>query len=204
MSIAAGDIVRVVAKMTDVNGSEIQNVYFFKNQGDATVSDGDFLTAIETRMSSAYGKIEDQMPSTLDPLEIEVDKVQFVSGKLDTIGSVGTVDWTTWSGGASAAEGLPQGNAAVVNFPTGVSGVVGRKYFGPLVEATQNNGELDNGALADLALMAAELLVDVLAGTELFENVIMSTKQAAPVQILGTVIRTVLGYQRRRKAGRGI
>lgn len=204
MTVAAGDVIRVVAKMTDINGSQIQNVYFYKHQGTVSVSDAAFLGALEVEMSTMYGHIEDNIPNTTTPLEIEADKVAFVGGDLTTLSSVGAIDWTTWAGGVGSTDGLPQGNAAVINFPSGVAGVTGRKYIGPLTEGVQNNGKLDSSILTDLGTYAADLLAGFTAVTETIQPIIMSSKQSAPVAILGAVVRAAVGYQRRRKAGRGI
>lgn len=204
MTVSPGDILRVVAKMTDLNGSQIQNRYFYKHQGSGDVTNSAFLTAIETEMSGIYEGFDTYIPDTTTPLEIEVDKVAYVGGKLTTIGPIGTVPFVTWTGGEGSTDSLPQGVAAVVNFPTGVANVVGRKYFGPLVEASQANGSLVGAAITQISAAAVDLLAGFTIVAEDFDHIVMSDKIAGAAQILSVVTRAVLGYQRRRKAGRGI
>lgn len=204
MAVEPGAIVRAVAKMTDINGSQIQNVYFYKHQGDTEVTAAAFLTALEIELSAMYAEIEDALPTTLTSFEIEADRVQFISGKLVTTVPVGTIDWTTWTGGVGTGEGLPQGNAAVLNFSTGIANVVGRKYLGPLMESSQANGELETSVQTLLAAYIVEYLSGFITSAQQFDAVLMSTKAAAVVGILEGIVRAVVGYQRRRKAGRGI
>lgn len=203
MGIADGDIVKVVARMQDINGSDIINTYYYIASGVLALTDADFLTAVESELSTAYALMEDQMPSTVTPVDIKADKVSFVSGKVVQGDPVGTIPWTTWSGGQGAADGLPQGCAAVVDFTVTSAGVQGRKYMGPLTEATQSNGVLVGTCLADLAAFAAEVLDGFTAGGGQLTSIVMSTKYAAAIGLASAVVKAVVGYQRRRKSGVG-
>lgn len=201
--ILANEVVKVVAKMTDVNGSLIENVFHYLNSTGSTVDDATFLTDIEDELSEEYAIIEGSMPDTLTPLEIECDVVAFSGGELQTVHPVGTIAWTTWSGGTATGDGLPQGAASQINFPTGSPGVQGRKYFGPLAEAVQNNGNLSSSAQTNLATMAVDFLLGVSGTWGTMFPVVMSQKYGAAVGLASAVVREVVAYQRRRKSGRG-
>lgn len=204
MAVAVGDVVKCVAKLQDLNGSLIENIWFYRNDGTASVSNTDFLTAVETELSSLYTYFQSYLPSSLDTVSIACDIVIFISGKLTVSQPVGDVPWTTWSGGTGTGAGLPQGCAAVVNFPTVSPGVVGRKFFGPMTVAAQDDGELDSTFQGQLASFVTDYLGGMSVAGETFDPVLMSTKYAAYRDISSGIINSVVGYQRRRKAGVGV
>lgn len=204
MIVVPGDVIRVICKQADVNGSLIENVFFWRHDGSGAIADTAFLSSIENKCSAIYNQVSAEIPTTCNPYEIECDLVEFVSGRLTTIGPVGTIAWTTWAGGTSSTDGLPQGCACVINFPTASAGVQGRKYVGPLTEGGQGSGNFGAPTLAAMANFANEFLTALTITTETFTPVLMSNKFATAVEIVGAVVRAVVGYQRRRKAGRGI
>lgn len=203
MPISAGDVVRTVCRMTDINGSFIENVYHWWHGGSSDVFESAFLIAAEAMFSTAYTEIQAILPDSLEPLEIAADVVGFVSGVIETLKPVGDIAWTTWGGGTATSDGLPQGAAAVVNLPTYNSGVQGRKFVGPLVEGRQNNGILDTTALTALAAYAIDVITTMVVSTETFSPGVMSSKLGQFVVYAGSIIPSVIGYQRRRKSGVG-
>jgi len=205
MTVAINDVVRCVAKQQDVNGSIIQNVYFFENDGLASVTNPDFLTAVEIFLSAVYAEMEDWIPNSCDPTSIVCDKVEFSSGILTSIAPIGEIAWTTWAGGTSATEGLPQGNAALFTLPSPYTpGVQGRKYIGPLVESAQNNGILLSTVQTALAAFAAELLDGFLVGAVDMVPRIMSSKMGDAIPMATAIVKAIVAYQRRRKSGVGV
>ena len=203
MGLDAGEVVRAVAKMTDINGSLIENVYHWYNSGSIEVPSVDLLNAIEARLSTAYANIESHMPDTLTPLEIACDIVDFVGGVLKVVGPIGDIAWTNWAGGTSSGDGLPQGAAAVVNFPTLESGVQGRKYMGPLSEGSQNNGILTSTAQTNLGLFGDDVRAILTVSAQNLLSCLMSTKFDNFRTLAGVIVPAVIGYQRRRKSGVG-
>jgi len=204
MSIVQDDVVRVTAKMTDANGSLIMNVFYWIGANTTPVTESAFLTAVEAHISAMYEAMDTYLPNTLTPYEIEADIMHFVSGKLVTKAPVGTIAWTTWAGGEGSTDGLPQQDSALVNFPTLIPGVVGRKYIGPLVEAAQNAGVAVGGLLAELATFGGLYLGALTVSGETFWSGVMSTKTAGFVGFVTDVVRSVIATQRRRKVGRGV
>lgn len=204
MYVNPGDYVRIIAQQQDMNGSIIQNVYFYRHDGLGSISDPNFLTAIEVEMSDLYTTIQTYIPNTCNPTSIVCDVVDFVSGKLTSVATIGEIQWTTWAGGQGSGEGLPQGNAAVLNFSTATPGVVGRKYLGPLVEQGQADGILAAAFQTALAAFVVELLDGFIISTNTFNPIVMSTKLADAVLLAEGIIKSIVGYQRRRKAGVGV
>lgn len=204
MAVNADDVVRVVAKQQDMNGSSIQNVYFYQHNGGTPISNTQFLTAVEAHLSAAYAEIEALIPNTCEPVALACDVVDFEGGKVVVVRNVGDIAWTTWAGGIASGDNLPQGCAAVVNFPTESVGVVGRKFLGVLAETAQENGRLSSSAITDMAAYCAEILSGFLADSNPFDPVLMSTKAYTVAPIIAAIVNFIIGYQRRRKAGVGI
>lgn len=204
MAVAVGDVTKVVCKMRDRNNSLIENRFFVHNSGLAPVADDDFMTDIEAAMSEAYEYIDTYMPDDLEPSEIECDQVIFAGAELVTVRPVGTIAWTTWGGGEATGDALPQGVAAVINYPTVVPRVRGMKFLGPLAETAQTNGDLVSGMLIALANFGTATEGTFLIDLQDFDFGVMSTKAAIFVAFTGYVLRTPCGYQRRRKPGVGV
>jgi len=203
MPIEQGDVVKTVARMTDLNGQSIENAYFHKHTAVGDIADATFLTDMEADMSSLYGISQAIQPTSLTPVELVCDVVHFVSGELQHLRPVGSIAWDSWSGGTGTSDGLPQGCAAVVNFPTSSPGVTGRKYLGPLVEAINDDGELNSTALGYLASFIAYFLAGFTIDGHVLYPVLMSTKFSSEVGMIAGIAKSIIGYQRRRKAGRG-
>lgn len=203
MNINVGDTIRVVAKMRDGSNSLIENRYFWRHTGAATADSDQVLDDLENALSTSYEYVDGYMPDTLEPVEIVVDLVQFSGGKIVTIQPVGTIAWTTWTGGESAAEIMPEGIAAVVNFPTGVPRTQGRKFIGPLTEAANTNGRVTGGLLLDLINYAATFLLGWTFDSQDFTTGLMSKHTLGLIPFTAFVIPSPLGYQRRRKPGVG-
>ena len=204
MAVNVGDVVKCVAKMQDTNGSLIENVYFFKHNGTAAVSNTAFLTAVEAEISALMAYIQGYIPNSCTPVSIACDAVIFYEGKMTVLRTIGEVPWSTWGGGTATGAGLPQGCAAVVNFPTETPGVVGRKFFGVLTEGAQDGGSLLTAVQTALGTLIVDYLAGFLTGSEQFDPVVMSTKMSAAVALVSGIVNAVVGYQRRRKAGVGV
>ena len=195
MAVTQNDVVRCVAQMQDVNGSTIENVYFYEHTGPTSMPNTDFLVLVEAELSTNYSYIEAYMPNSLEPVQISCDIVVFSGGSLIVSQPVGDIQWTTWGGGTATGEGLPQGCAAVINLPTVSPGVQGRKFMGPLTEGSQDGGILETACQTALGNFATGLLNGFTYATESVLPRIMSSKFSAE--------REIVGYQRRRKSGVG-
>lgn len=203
MAILVGDTLRVVAKMRDVNNSLIINRYFWRHTGSGNADESTVLTALETTISTYYGYLDPYMPTSLQPESLEVDLVQFANGKLVTISSVGNIAWTTWSGGTSSGERMPEGVCALVNLPTVIPRTQGRKYLGPLVEGANDGGSVGSGFLLGIINYFFFLLNDATWDSQTFTPGLMSKKAEQLAVFNSAVVPAVFGYQRRRKPGVG-
>lgn len=205
MSIAVGEVVRVVCKLIDVNGSQIQNVFYAYHSGSSPVAEATFLSDVETKLSATYGLVSTLIPNTTTSDEISCDVVEFIGGKETVVRPVGDIAWTTWSGGTASGEGLPQQDCALVQFPAGSTSLRGSKYIGPLAETAQANGSLTSAAVSALTSWAAAVVSGFIVDTtEQFYFAIMSTKFATHIKLASSIINSLVATQRRRRAGRGI
>lgn len=203
MSLGSGEYCRVTAILTDTNGSQIQNVYYFRHTGGTTLQNAALATGIEAFMSTLYEIIDTYIPTSVTPYLISLDKVAFVDGELQVTADLGSIAWTTWAGGESSSDGLPQGVAAVVNFPVDEPRVQGRKFLGPFAESAQEDGDLISAVLAEVAAYAAALISGTSFGGATLNNFIASSKTAAFIEVTAYVANAIMGYQRRRKKGVG-
>ena len=152
--------------------------------------------------------IREGVPSIINPfdenaIEAALQLREEHGGKVTVIQPVGDIPWTTWSGGTATGDELPQGCAAVCNFPSVSPGVQGRKFLGVLVETAQANGTLSSAAQTAVGNFVTGLLNGFSYSAETFLPVLMSTKYAAYREIVSGIVKTVVGYQRRRKPGVG-
>lgn len=154
MPIASSDILRVVAKMTNNYGAEIQNVYHIRctvssDPGDATVVD-----EIAEWMDDAYGQLDAAMPNN-----ITFDTVQVWNESTDTF--LGETGFPTITAGQQAAAGLPNQTSPLALFNTNVNRSQGRKFLPPFTE-----GNLDDDGSPDLTAIAVigYYIATILAG----------------------------------------
>lgn len=204
MTVAPSNTIRVTCQQQDANGSVIQNVFFYRHDGAGNIADAVFMTAVEVEMSDLFTTIQAYIPNTCEPVSISADLVIFTGGKLNKVYTVGEVPWTTWAGGTGSGDALPQGCAAITNFSTATPGVVGRKYLGPLTETANENGILASAFQTALAAFVAELIDGFIMSTNQMTPIVMSTKMAMAIPLVEGIVKSIVGYQRRRKPGVGV
>lgn len=136
MPLNVGDVIRVVARMSDTV-DDILNVYHLLIAGSEAPSNEALLTAISTAMETAYTLIDHIMPDNIDSDTIEVYNVT-----ADEF--VGFGDWGTFTGGDSTSWQLPPQVSPLVRFLTDTLGSQGRKFLPPFVnfETIDNDGSL--------------------------------------------------------------
>jgi len=203
MAIGSNECVQVVATMQDVVGSQIQNVHYWLHAGTSSVTEANFLVTLELEMTSMYSNMAQWMPDTLVPVSLKADIVEYYGGEKHIVRAVGEIPWVSWGGGTGTTDGLPQGAAAIANFDTPNIGAYARNFMGPLTEAAQADGELLSTPLAALAAYAAAKITGMSVTAEFFSAAVMSTKYGAPLALTAAIAKSIIGYQRRRRAGRG-
>lgn len=203
MAIVSGETVRVVCRMQLFGNDDIVNVYHYEHGGGTDVLEDDFMVSVEDAMNIAYALIAEDLTDNQTLTDIKADKVAFSGGELITVAPVGIVAWNGAGQPTNPAEFMPPGVAGIVNFTTGVSGVVGRKYIGIPGEVSVGNGNLSSGFLSGLSDYAAVVLAGFSVGFIPFNFGVMSTRLSAFAGCTDAIIRSQAGYQRRRTIGRG-
>jgi hypothetical protein len=203
MAVNAGETVQVVATMQDLVGSQIQNVHFWKHVDTASVTEAAVLSDILAEINVMYGEFQTWMPDTLEPVSLKMDIVEWFGGDKHIVRAVGEVPWTGWSGGTGTTDMAPQACAALANFDTPNVGAYARTFLGPVTEAAQKDGELVTAALADLASFGSQKISGVTVAGSFFTAAVMSTKYGQALALTASIAKSIIAYQRRRRAGRG-
>lgn len=203
MAVPDGAILRIVASLLFPESVIAQNVFYavFTDTGgsdaDQDVID-DVGIWVDAIMTTLAGNIYDGV--SLD--EVKVYIYDAGDDDWDELG-----DTTPIFVGASSADMLPHGVAAVVHAKTSNPDVQAAKYFGGFTESTQEDGILNGGALTALGLAAdewSEPFVGANSGGDIFPGVWSPTKTNFFYFNQVETINAILGYQRRRKPGVGI
>ena len=202
MSVATGDILRVVASMIWSDGNIMQNVF------NATVSgaggpwtEDDILDDAEAWLDNMYANI------TADVVNL-VDGQQFQVYKYDSVGldwdEVGTQGWT-WNP-SSLGEQMARGVAALVRGYTTNADVFGKKYIGGLSEAQLVLGLWNATIATDGLAFAVDWITAFVGGTSAADWTpgIWSPKNLDIYDFITSYAITLIpAYQRRRKRGVG-
>jgi hypothetical protein len=203
MALPVGSVARIIAKMLAPDNSLIQNTFFFENSGSAPI-DGDVLTTfIEAAMGTFYNYLSSSMPTDIVPVEVELDEVLFVDGKLVTLSPIGTLPWTTFDGGASASDRYPNYVTGVVHFPTTIPRVSGRKSLGPLTKVAGSGDLCTSTFILDMSYFAVDIVLEQTVDGQAARFGIMSSKVQGFLPYGNFVINAVLGHQNTRKTGVG-
>lgn len=202
-NLAANDILKVVVALAYPDSVVAQNIFWILFDGDGTSLDvDDVLDDLETWVEAMYAIIlsAESTQVSLDDMTAYVYDAS--EDDFDEVGSR-----TVTGVGTSAVEYLPQGIAVVQNGNTVDADVQGRKFWGGLTEATQDDGGLAAGQLANFAALGLEWVSPFIGadtGSGFTPGVYSLTKSAFK-NFSGVVATNLtMGYQRRRKPGVGI
>lgn len=203
MTIAIGDVLRVVAVLVWTDGDVAQNVFNAIIAGaggpftEADIVD-DALDWVETMYATLVGVMSDE----IDGSEVRVYVYDGVGDDWDEIGSEAWVFNPT-----ATADQLPRGVAGLINAKTSDADVSGKKYLPASTESDAADGLWNVTYLADLVDFGAEWLpnfVGAVSGAT-WDPGIWSPTNTELFPASGTaIIPTIPAYQRRRKRGIGI
>jgi hypothetical protein len=203
MSIVIGDVLRVVAILTWLDGNIMQNVFNSVISGTGGPFDdadivADALEWVGDMFAFEVGRISDEC----DGSEIRVYIRDNVDEDWDEVGSdAWTFDPT------SATDMLPRGVAGLINAKTLDPDVNGKKYVGGLTEDSSLDGLWSSGEIISLGNYGAEWVSNFTGGTSGASWVpgVWSPTRNNFFPFSGTIIvPTIPAYQRRRKRGVGI
>lgn len=202
-AINDGDIITVSADVL-ITGSLMQNVYalkFASTAGGANVTQAGIL--VRSFMKGVYGTIAAEITNT-------TTFVALIVKNLTQGTDVGTYAWdTSWAAAMSGSDILPPACSPVITFPTIASKTRGRKFFWGWTEnAILNTSQLNGTALTRLGNAAAFLLAiqasGGISGMSLQYVVVKLGIGAFTYYVpTGSTSSAIVGYQTRRKQGRG-
>jgi hypothetical protein len=196
MTVQPGDVVRVTAVMDFDKEGTVQNVFWvLQSGGDA--ADGSFMTAINTKLNTAYGYFDDLMPDGLTFQEIRGYNITQAQ-------PLPTQSWATLTtGGVDQADALPSVVSLLALLRTGYNRINARKFFAPFTEANFGDAEWSTTLVAAANNFLSGLLASYSSGNGSAEVGVWSTKLLQWLPIAEWVVGVVPAYQRRRRKGRG-
>lgn len=203
MSVADGDILRIVASLLWTDGNVNQNVYNCKMSGaGAPWDDDDIIDDAEDWLDNMYANLVSHMVHEIDGNEVIVYKYDVAHDDWDEVGS------QSWTFNPTATfDELPRGVAALVRLWTYDADVQGKKYIGGLTENDLGEGLFLSGLITNLLAFAADWYLPFVGAAS------GGTFTPGVWSVVGTVFRqaldhfatsTIPAYQRRRKRTVGI
>lgn len=203
MTVATGDILRVVASMLWTDGNVNQNVFNIKpTGGGGPWDDADVIDDCEDWLDDMYANLTSFCSDELDGNEILVYKYDAVGDDWDEVGS------QAWGWNPTvASDQLPRGVAGLVRLWSEDPDVQGKKYIPGLGESTATDGLFTGAAITALLAFAADWYLPFVGATT------GATFTPGIWSVVGTVFKaavdhiaasTIPAYQRRRKRNVGI
>lgn len=203
MTVAVGDILRVVAVMKWLDGNIAQNVFNAEIVGTGGPFDAlDIVDDAEAWLDNMYANLTADISDVLDGSELRVYVYDTINDDWDEVGS-GVWSWNP----ARATEQLPRGVAGLINAKTLDPDVNGKKYIAGFTETGTDAGLWSTAPLADMVLFALDWTIAFTGGTSGadWEPGVWSVVGNLIQPFSGTsIIPTIPAYQRRRKRGVGI
>lgn len=203
MSVADGEILRVVASMLWTDGNVNQNVFnCVVTGGSPPFDDTDVTDDMEDWLDNMYANITANCSDEIDGNEVLVYKYDALGDDWDEVSSQ---SWT-WNP-TSVTDQMPRGVAALVRLWTTDPDVQGKKYVPGMVEGGAVDGLWAASIITDLLAFAADWyapFVGAASGATFTPGVwsVVNTVFKAAVDHIAT--STIPAYQRRRKRNVGI
>lgn len=203
MSVADGDVLRIVASMLWTDGNVNQNVFNVIMGGSgAPWDDVDIIDDAQDWLDDMYANITAHASDEIDGNEVIVYKYDAVGDDWDEVGSQ---SWT-WNP-TSVTDQLPRGVAGLVRLWTEDPDVQGKKYIPGLTESSVNDGLFNAGVLTDLLAFAADWYLPFVGAASggTFTPGIWSVVGKLLVEAVDHIASSAIpAYQRRRKRNVGI
>lgn len=201
MSLSSGDIIKIVVAFSMPDEVVMQLVTHYLIGTGADVDEGDTLDAIETVLGVAWDHIDALVLNAVTGETIKLSLWDTVAKRFDEVATKSTAVFD----GSGSGEMLPHGAAAVLRFFTNQGRRQGRKFVSGLLETQQLNGSWIATAVTALALFAADWINGVTVdSTNVNQGVFDQALESFKGFQQSSAVNTVVGYQRRRKAGVGI
>lgn len=203
MTVATGDILRIVASMLWTDGNVNQNVFnAVVTGGGGPWDDSDIADDAEAWLDNMYANLTTVTSDELDGNSVTIYKYDALDDDWDEVFSQ---SWT-WNP-SHTGDQLPRGTAGLINLWTTDPDVQGKKYMPGLTEGNLIDGLYDAGMVTQLLAFGADWLTSFVGGTS------GATWTPGIWSVAGTVFKaavdhiatsTIPAYQRRRKRNVGI
>ncbi len=206
MTVDVGDVVRVVAEWDGPSGMLAQMVYHYRGKSGTPTTAAVVAAAALSAHQFAWLDIDQMVDIELVATVQELLQWDFALNRWD---GIDTRPFTALDG-TTVGEISAHGVAGMVKIFTAAARRQARKYVPGILETSVGDGVIGGPSLTNLALYAARLDDDVVAGPLTLEFGTFNTEAASPLfetfsAATGAVqAEAVVAYQRRRKPGTGI
>jgi len=203
MTLAVGDILRVVSVLSWLDGDLLQNVFNAEiDGGTGPFADADVIDDCVDWLDNMYANFVGQMSDEINGSECRVYKWDTVGLDWDEVG----IEAFTFNP-TGAGQQLPRGTALLINAKSSNPDVSGKKYLGAHTEDSVTDGLFTAGEVTRAAAFAVDWFTDFTGATSAadFNPGIWSTKDSIFYE-MGEVaiVPSIPAYQRRRKNGVGV
>lgn len=203
MTVAVGDILRIVMNFTWDGGSIQQNVYNCKIGGSGGPFDAqDVCDDMADWMDNLYDNVKASMSQDLTSGLATVYVWDPVDGDWDELGS-GNPAFSC----SSVGDVLPYGIAAMIRANSTDPDVQGRKYLGGFTEDQQSDGSWGASPLTYFLAFGADWVAQFVGSTSgaTFDPGVWSASSSTFYAFIANyIVNAIANYQRRRRPGVGI
>lgn len=200
MASTFGDLYRITVTTSIPNGSVVQNVFQYRHEGLAPVTDNGLKTAVGGHMGALWSYVQGSMDTNTVLERADILRINAIGETLADLGSViiNTAGLFDGNQNAPAVSMLLTGN-------TDVPGVRARKYLGGYVRDAIAEGLFSASPTAQAVTFVQNWLAGFTAELVLFLPGVVSKKTGGWVPLNATGSATnEPAYQRRRKASVGV
>lgn len=155
---ALNDVFRIAARMFGPANQDFINVWHVQITGYVTGTDAVVAQELVDELSLLYQPLEAIVSNTQTDNDMSVVNVT-------TSAVLGSFGWTSVLNPAGTGDRLPPQSSAFGYFRTGISRRIGRKFWGVVPEATQDNGLLGVTTFNNLVTLMAGFVGTVVGGT---------------------------------------
>lgn len=203
MTVASGDILRIVASMLWTDGNVNQNVFnAIVTGGGSPWDDQDIIDDAAAWLDDMYLNMTTLASDEIDGNEVLVYKYDAIGDDWDEVGS----DTWTWNP-SQATDQLPRGVAGLVRLWTVDPDVQGKKYFPALCEGSIGDGLFEAAVITGLLAFAADWytpFVGGVSGASFAPGVWSVVNTVFKAGVDHIAVSAIPAYQRRRKRTVGI
>ena len=197
MAIGDGDVIRVTAVLKRATVDDVMNVFYARLVAGGGASQSALRGDLAAWMEDVYDGLQ---PGIVD--DVTFDEIQLFNMTDGT--PEPTESWPTLTVGGSTGDPLPEGVAALVIARTGLSRVIGKKYFGLFSEAAATDGLWTAPTMALFATAGADWITPFTgASLATWDPVVWRRVAMTHAAFTEAVTTNVPAYQRRRKRGVG-